>query len=56
MDNLWSQALDGSNRKPPTSFEKDLIFRYAFSPDGKQIPMERGSIETDALILRDTTN
>jgi len=55
VDNLWSETLDGSNRKPLTSFEKDLIFRYAFSPDGKQIAMERGSIETDAFILRDTT-
>jgi len=55
VDNLWSEALDGSKRKPLTWFEKDLIFRYAFSPDGKQIAMERGSIETDAFILRDTT-
>jgi len=55
VDNLWSEAFDGSNRKPLTSFDKDLIFRYAFSRDGKQIAIERGSIETDAFILRDTT-
>src|SRR5262245_35773674 len=55
VDNLWSEALDGSNRKPLTSFDKDLIFRYAISLDGKQIAMERGSIEADAFILRDTS-
>jgi eukaryotic-like serine/threonine-protein kinase len=54
VDNLWSEALDGSQRKPLTSFDRDLIFRYAFSQDGKQIAIERGSIEADAFILRDT--
>ena len=42
-------------RKPLTSFDKDLIFRYAVSRDGKQIAMERGSIEADAFILRDVS-
>ncbi len=55
VDNLWSEALDGSNRKPLTSFDKDLIFRYALSQDGKQIAIERGSVEADAFILRDTS-
>jgi serine/threonine protein kinase/Tol biopolymer transport system component len=55
VDNLWSQALDGSNRKQLTLFEKDLIFRYAYSPDGAQIAIERGSVDTDAFLLRDTS-
>jgi Tol biopolymer transport system component len=55
VDNLWSQALDGSNRKQLTSFDKDLIFRYAFSQDGKQIAIERGNIESDAFLFRDTS-
>jgi eukaryotic-like serine/threonine-protein kinase len=55
VDNLWSQALDGTNRKRLTSFDKDLIFRYEYSQDGRQIAIERGNIEADAFLLRDTS-
>jgi serine/threonine protein kinase len=55
VDNLWSQTLDGKNRKPLTSFDKDLVFRYEYSQDGKQIAIERGSVETDAFLLRDSS-
>jgi hypothetical protein len=53
VDNLWTQALDGTNRKQLTSFDKDLIFSYAYSQDGKQIAIERGNIDADAFLLRD---
>jgi serine/threonine protein kinase len=53
VDNLWSQSLEGKNRKQLTSFDKDLIFRYAYSQDGKQIAMERGNLESDAFLFRD---
>jgi serine/threonine protein kinase/Tol biopolymer transport system component len=55
VDNLWSQALDGTNRKQLTRFDKDLIFRYEYSQDGKLIAIERGNIEADAFLLRDTS-
>ena len=55
VDNLWTQALDGTGRKQLTSFDRDLIFQYAYSLDGKQIAIERGSIEADAFLLRDTS-
>ena len=55
VDNLWKQALDGKDRKAVTSFTKDLIFRYEYSLDGKQIAIERGNRDSDAFILRDTT-
>jgi tricorn protease-like protein len=53
VDNLWSQSLEGKNRKQLTSFDKDLIFRYAYSQDGKQIAIERGNIESDAFLFHD---
>jgi Tol biopolymer transport system component len=55
VDNLWTQTLEGTNRKQLSAFDRDLIFRYRFSPDGKQIAIERGSIEADAFLLRDTS-
>jgi len=54
VHNLWMQALDGTNRKQLTAFDKDLIFRYAYSPDGKQIAIERGNIDADAFLFHDT--
>src|SRR6266478_1899782 len=55
VDNLWEQSLDGKNRKQLTTFPKDLIFRYAYSKDGKQIAIERGNIESDAFLFRDAS-
>jgi Tol biopolymer transport system component len=55
VDNLWEQSQDGKSRKQLTTFPKDLIFRYAFSKDGKQIAIERGNIESDAFLFRDTS-
>ena len=55
VDNLWEQALDGKSRRQLTTFPKDLIFRYAFSKDGKQIAIERGDIESDAFLFHDTS-
>jgi serine/threonine protein kinase/Tol biopolymer transport system component len=55
VDNLWEQSLDGKNRKQLTDFTKDLIFRYMYSKDGKQIAIERGNVESDAFLFRDAS-
>ena len=55
VDNLWQQSLDGKNRRQLTTFPKDLIFRYAYSKDGKQIAIERGNIESDAFLFHDAS-
>jgi len=55
VDNLWTQTLDGKDRKALTAFGKDLIFRYAYSKDGKQIAIEHGNFETDAFLFHDTS-
>jgi TolB protein len=55
VDNLWSQTLDGKNRKALTNFSQDSIFRYGYSQDGKQIAVERGNIESDAFLFHDTS-
>ena len=55
VDNLWIEGLGGTARRPLTNFTKDIILRYAYSPDGKQIALERGEIESDAYLFRDTS-
>jgi eukaryotic-like serine/threonine-protein kinase len=53
IDNLWSQPLDGSMYKQLTHFTTERIVRFAFSPDGSRIGIERGHLESDAVLLRD---
>jgi serine/threonine protein kinase len=54
VDNLWMQPLDGSAYKQLTHFTAERIARFAFSPDGSQIAIERGHSDSDAVLLRDT--
>ena len=55
VDNLWLQPLDGKARRQLTHFKRDKTFRFAFSPDGSQIAMECGEVESDAVLLHDET-
>ena len=55
VDNLWSQPLDGSASKQLTHFTKEKIMRFAYSPDGAQLAIQRGEKEADAVLLKDTS-
>jgi Tol biopolymer transport system component len=54
VDNLWEQPLDSSPPRQLTHFKSEQIARFRFSPDGTQLAIERGHIESDAVLLRDT--
>jgi hypothetical protein len=53
VDNLWLQPLDGKAHRQLTHFNKDRIFRFVYSPDGAQLAIERGTLESDAVLLHD---
>jgi serine/threonine protein kinase len=55
VDNLWVQPLDGSAYQQLTHFTAERIVRFAFSADGSRIAIERGHLESDAVLLRDTS-
>jgi len=55
VDNLWEQDLPGTNRRQLTHFDKERILRFAFSPDGAKLAIQRGHLEQDAVLLRDTS-
>jgi Tol biopolymer transport system component len=55
VDNLWEKPLDSSPAHQLTHFTAERILRFRFSPDGTKIAMERGHVESDAVLLRDTT-
>jgi serine/threonine protein kinase len=53
VDNLWLQPLDGKPHRQLTHSNKDKIFNFVFSPDGSQIAIESGEVESDAVLLHD---
>jgi len=56
IDNLWGQPLDGSPLRQVTHFTSEQIAGFRFSPDGTKLAIERGHIESDAVLLRDTSH
>jgi serine/threonine protein kinase len=50
--NLWAIALDGTGEaKPLTDFKTEKIFDFAWSADGKQLVVIRGSSTQDAVLI-----
>jgi Tol biopolymer transport system component len=55
VDNLWEQPLDSSAPHQLTHFTSERIASFRFSPDGTRLAIERGHVESDAILLRDTS-
>ncbi|HUL15066.1 MAG TPA: protein kinase [Terriglobales bacterium] len=53
-DNLWSQDFSGAAPRQLTHFSAEHIWEFAYSPDGTKTAIERGHVESDAVLLRDT--
>lgn len=53
VSNIWAQPIDGSPAKQLTNFKSDLIFRFAWSPDGKTLACERGFFVNDVVVVSD---
>jgi len=54
VSNLWSLPLGGGRPKQLTDFDADLIFAYAWSRDGKQLAVARGSSSSDVVLVTDS--
>jgi eukaryotic-like serine/threonine-protein kinase len=53
VSNIWSLSLDGGKPVQLTDFKTDQIFWYAFSHDGKQLVLSRGTETSDVILIRD---
>ncbi|HEX5735525.1 MAG TPA: protein kinase [Blastocatellia bacterium] len=53
VSNIWAQPLDGGKAVQLTDFKSDLIFNFAWSNDGKQLAIARGSETSDVVMIRD---
>jgi len=54
-DNIWLQPLDGKPGRQITQFKTDSILRFSWSADQKKLIVSRGHVESDVILLRDTT-
>jgi Tol biopolymer transport system component/DNA-binding winged helix-turn-helix (wHTH) protein len=54
VSNLRSQPIDGGPSVPLTDFHTDIIFRFAFSPDGQSLICERGKKVRDVVLFKAT--
>ena len=55
VDNIWIQRLDGSKGRRLTSFESEQLIDFRWSPDGKKLGVLRCHIESDVILLHDTS-
>ena len=53
VSNIWSLPLDGGNPVQLTNFKTDEIFWFAFSRDGRQLVVSRGTETSDVILIRD---
>ncbi len=54
VSNIWRQPVDGSAPVQVTKFETGRIFNFAYSPDGKQLALSRGSLNSDVVLIKNT--
>ncbi len=52
VSNIWSQPLEGGPPKQWTDFKSDLIFNFAWSPDGRKLVLSRGVDNSDVVMIR----
>ena len=53
--NLWVQPLDGKPGRQITHFPTEHIPLFGWSPDGKKLMVARDHVESDVVLLRDTS-
>lgn len=51
--NIWRQRLSGGAPEKITEYTGESIFRFAISPDGKQLVLVRGTQTRDAFLISD---
>ena len=49
--NIWARPLDGGPERQLTDFKSDQIFKFAWSRDGKQLAVTRGTMMKDVILI-----
>ena len=51
VSNIFTRPLDGGKPLQLTDFKADRIFSFAFSPDGRQLAISRGTTNDDVVLI-----
>ena len=51
VSNIWRQPIDGTAPVQVTNFTTGRILNFAFSPDGSQLALARGTINSDVVLI-----
>ena len=54
VSNIWRQPIDGGESKQITNFQRDKIFFFDLSPDGKRLALARGTEVSDVVLIKST--
>jgi len=49
--NIWRQPIAGGPPRKVPDFTQDQIFRFAYSHDGKQLALARGTQSSDVVMI-----
>jgi eukaryotic-like serine/threonine-protein kinase len=52
VSNIWRQSMGGGEPVQMTNFTSGLIFNFAYSPDGKQLSLSRGTVSRDVVLIK----
>lgn len=53
VTNVWTFPFDDKPPKQLTDFKTDQIYNFAWSPDGKQLVLARGTTTSDVVLIKD---
>jgi eukaryotic-like serine/threonine-protein kinase len=53
VDNIWLQPLTGSPGRQITSFDREQILSFHWSPDGRNLGILRGHTDSDVVLLQE---
>ena len=54
--NLWRLPLDGGKARQLTDWKTDFIYWHAWSRDGKQLAVSRGTETMDLVLIQNFRN
>lgn len=53
VPNIWQISLDGKEKKQLTNFDAGRLFNFAWSKDGRQIFLARGTVNNEMILIKD---
>ncbi len=53
IPNIWQISPDGKDKKQLTNFTSGRIFNYAWSKDGKELFIARGTVNNELILIKD---